>query len=435
MEIAVLFVLILLNGVFAMSELALVSSKEARLKARADAGDGGATAALKLREDPSRLLSAVQIGITLVGIVAGAYGATAIADDLAPHIAAALPKFAEQAQEAASAIVIVLTTYLSLIFGELVPKRVAMAAPETIASLAARPMGLIATLAYPAVALLRFSTEAVLAVIGLDRVKKEEVTGEEILHLVEEGASSGAIRREEQDMIEGVLDLPDRNLRSIMTPRPEVVWIDLEDPPIKIVETIAESGHSRFPVARGDVDEIVGVVQTKDLLTRFSKSGALEVEKAMRRPLYVPETLSVSRLFESFSGTEVRMAIVVDEHGGFVGVVTAADMLGAIAGAAAFSPADRLTPAVRREDGSWIIDGMTPIEDFERLLSVSGFEDAAHYSTVAGLLMHKLQRIPAEGDSVTEGALRFEVIDMDRRRIDKVLVSNVPALEETSPAI
>ena len=435
MEIAVLFVLILLNGLFAMSELALVSSKEARLRARAEAGNGGARSALKLREDPSRLLSAVQIGITLVGVVAGAYGATAIADDLAPIIAGAFPHFAARSNEAALAIVIMLTTYLSLVFGELVPKRIALAAPEAIASLAAKPMGVIATLAYPAVAVLRFSTEAVLTVIGLHRVAKEQVTEEEILHLVEEGASSGAIGREEQDMIEGVLDLPERNLRSIMTPRPDVVWINLEDPPIKIVETIAESGHSRFPVARGDVDEIIGIVQTKDLLTRFAGSGALEIEKAMRKPLYVPETLSVARLFDSFSGTEVRMAVVVDEHGGFVGVVTAADMLGAIAGAAAFSPADRLTPGVRREDGSWIVDGMTPIEDFERLLGVEGFDDAAHYSTVAGLLMHRLQRIPAEGDSVTEGALRFEVIDMDRRRIDKVLVSNVPALEETSPAI
>ncbi len=425
MEIAVLFVLILLNGLFAMSELALVSSKEARLKARAEAGNGGARAALKLREDPSRLLSAVQIGITLVGVVAGAYGATAIAGDLAPLIAEAFPRFERQSNEAAFAIVIVLTTYLSLVFGELVPKRIALAAPEAIASLAAKPMGAIASLAYPAVAVLRFSTEAVLTVIGLHRVKKEEVTEEEILHMVEEGASSGAIGRDEQDMIEGVLELPERNLRSIMTPRPEVVWIDLEDTPIKIVETIAESGHSRFPVARGNVDEIVGVVQTKDLLTRFSKSGALEIEEAMKKPLYVPETLSVSRLFESFAGTDVRMAIVVDEHGGFVGVVTAADIMGAIAGAAAFSPADRLTPAVRREDGSWIIDGMTPIEDFERLLEVEGFDDSSNYSTVAGLLMHKLQRIPKEGDSIVENALRFEVVDMDRRRIDKVIVTPV----------
>jgi putative hemolysin len=423
MEIAVLFVLILLNGVFAMSELALVSSKEARLKARAEAGNGGAKAALKLREDPSRLLSAVQIGITLVGIVAGAYGATAIADDLAPVIAEAFPRFERQSNEAAFAIVIVLTTYLSLVFGELVPKRIAMAAPEAIASLAARPMGFIATLAYPAVAVLRFSTEAALTVIGLARVKKEQVTDEEILHLVEEGAATGAIGREEKHMIEGVLELPDRNLRSIMTPRPDVVWLNLDDSPMKILETISESGHSRFPVARGDIDEIVGIVQTKDILSGFAKSGAIDVEKAMRKPLFLPETLSVARLFDAISGSEVRMAVVLDEHGAFAGIVTAADMLGAIAGAAAFSPLDRLMPAVRREDGSWIIDGMTPIEDFERLLGVRGFDDAAHYSTVAGLILHTLQRIAQTGDHVCIRGWRFEVVDMDGRRIDKLIVA------------
>lgn len=435
MEIAVLFVLILLNGVFAMSELALVSSKEARLKARAEAGNGGARAALRLREDPSRLLSAVQIGITLVGILAGAYGASVFADELAPVLAKAVPAFARYVEEGAFAIVIVLTTYLQLVFGELVPKRIAMAAPEAIASLAARPMGFVATLAYPAVAILRFSTDAILTVIGLSRVKKEEVTDEEIMHLVEEGASSGAIGRDEKEMIEGVLELPDRNLRSIMTPRPEVVWLDLDDPPLKIVETIAESGHSRFPVARGDIDQVTGIVQTKDLLAAFAKSGAVDVEKAMRKPLFLPESLTVSRLFDAISGSEVRMAVVLDEHGAIAGIVTAADMLGAIAGAAAFSPLDRLSPAVRREDGSWIIDGMTPIEDFERLLGIRGYDDTAHYSTIAGLLMHKLQRIPAEGDSVVDGALRFEVIDMDRRRIDKVLVSFPPSTEGDGPEI
>ncbi len=435
MEIAVLFVLILLNGVFAMSELALVSSKEARLKARAEAGNGGARAALRLRADPSRLLSAVQIGITFIGVVAGAYGATAIADDLAPHIARALPRFASRADEAAFAIVIVLTTYLSLVFGELVPKRIAMAAPEAIASLAARPMGLVARLAYPAVAILRFSTEAILTVIGLNRVKKENVTGEEIMHLVEEGASTGAIGRDAQAMIEGVLDLPERNLRSIMTPRPEVVWLDLDDAPEAVVEKIAQSGHSRFPAARGDVDQVAGIVQAKDLLAGIAQTGAVDIEKAMRKPVFVPETLTVARLFTAIASSEVRMALVLDEHGAFVGIVTAADLLGAIAGAAAFSPLDRLAAAVRREDGSWIIDGMTPIEDFERLLDVRGFDDAANYSTIAGLLMHELQRMPAEGDRVAVGNLRFEVIDMDRRRIDKVLVTILASPPDDSPAI
>lgn len=425
MEIAILLALFLTNGLFAMSELSLVSSKPARLKARAEAGDKGARAALALLEDPSRLLSTVQIGITLVGVFAGAFGAAAFSDDLAPVIANAVPRFADRADEAAFAIVVVIITYLSLVIGELVPKRIALAAPEFIASLAARPMQVLAFLAHPAVSLLRLSTEGIIFVLGLSRVKPEEVSEEEILHVVAEGATSGAIGAEEREMIEGVLDLPDRNVRSIMTPRTEVVWIDIESPHSETLAEIAASGHSRFPVARGDADEIIGIVQTKDLLGRISATGAADIEKSMRKPVYVPETLSVATLLDALAHSEVRMAIVVDEHGDFAGIVTAADMLGAIAGAKAFSPADRIEPGVRRADGTWFVDGMTPVEDFERLIGVKGFVDPENYSTVAGLVVHALQRIAQVGDIVTSRNLKFEVADMDGRRIDKVIVSFV----------
>lgn len=425
MEIAILLALFLTNGLFAMSELSLVSSKPARLKARAEAGDKGARAALALLEDPSRLLSTVQIGITLVGVFAGAFGAAAFSDDLAPVIANAVPRFADRADEAAFAIVVVIITYLSLVIGELVPKRIALAAPEFIASLAARPMQVLAFLAHPAVSLLRLSTEGIIFVLGLSRVKPEEVSEEEILHVVAEGATSGAIGAEEREMIEGVLDLPDRNVRSIMTPRTEVVWIDIESPHSETLAEIAASGHSRFPVARGDADEIIGIVQTKDLLGRISATGTADIEKSMRKPVYVPETLSVATLLDALAHSEVRMAIVVDEHGDFAGIVTAADMLGAIAGAKAFSPADRIEPGVRRADGTWFVDGMTPVEDFERLIGVKGFVDPENYSTVAGLVVHALQRIAQVGDIVTSRNLKFEVADMDGRRIDKVIVSFV----------
>ncbi len=425
MEIAILLALFLTNGLFAMSELSLVSSKPARLKARAEAGDKGARAALALLEDPSRLLSTVQIGITLVGVFAGAFGAAAFSDDLAPVIANAVPRFADRADEAAFAIVVVIITYLSLVIGELVPKRIALAAPELIASLAARPMQVLAFLAHPAVSLLRLSTEGIIFVLGLSRVKPEEVSEEEILHVVAEGATSGAIGAEEREMIEGVLDLPDRNVRSIMTPRTEVVWIDIESPHSETLAEIAASGHSRFPVARGDADEIIGIVQTKDLLGRISATGTADIEKSMRKPVYVPETLSVATLLDALAHSEVRMAIVVDEHGDFAGIVTAADMLGAIAGAKAFSPADRIEPGVRRADGTWFVDGMTPVEDFERLIGVKGFVDPENYSTVAGLVVHALQRIAQVGDIVTSRNLKFEVADMDGRRIDKVIVSFV----------
>jgi putative hemolysin len=423
MEIAILLALFLTNGLFAMSELSLLSSKPARLKARVEAGDNGAKAALALLEDPSRLLSSVQIGITLVGVFAGAYGATAFSDDLAPIIAKAVPRFAERADEAAFAIVVVIITYLSLVVGELVPKRIALAAPELIASIAARPMRVIALIAHPAVSLLRLSTEGIITVLGLSRVKPEQVSEEEILHLVAEGATSGAIGAEEREMIEGVLDLPDRNVRSIMTPRTDVVWVDILSPQTETLAEIATSGHSRFPVARGDADEIIGIVQTKDLLGRFATAGSIEIEKTMRKPVYVPETLSVATLLDALAHSEVRMAIVVDEHGDFAGIVTAADMLGAIAGAKAFSPADRIEPGVRRADGSWLIDGMTPVEDFERLLGVKGFVDPENYSTVAGLVVHLLQRIAQAGDVIASRNLKFEVADVDGRRIDKVIVT------------
>lgn len=429
MELAVLLALILTNGLFAMSELALVSSRPARLKSRAEAGDRGAAAALKLLGDPSRLLSTVQIGITMVGVFAGAYGATTLADDLSPLIAKAAPRLAGRADEAAFAIVVVAVTYLSLVIGELVPKRIALAAPEAIASVAARPMRFIAFLAHPAVSFLRLSTEGAVTMLGLSRVKPDQVSEEEILHIVAEGATAGAIGEDEREMIEGVLDLPDRNVRSIMTPRTDVVWIDATAPQAEILAEITASGHSRFPVARGDADEIIGIVQAKDLLGRLATTGVVDVERVMRKPVFVPETLSVASLLDALSHSEVRMAIVLDEHGVFTGAVTAADMLGAIAGAKAFSPADRLEAGVRRADGSWLIDGMTPVEEFERQLNVRGFVDAEDYATVAGLVVHALQRIAQTGDVVTVRGMRFEVADMDGRRIDKLIVAPVEEVD------
>lgn len=435
MEIAILLALLLTNGLFAMSEMALVSSKPARLKSRAAAGDKGAAAALNLLEDPSRLLSTVQIGITLVGVFAGAFGAAAFAGDLAPVIARTFPQFADRADEAAFAIVVVVITYLSLVVGELAPKRLALAAPEAIASVAARPMRVIALLMHPAVMCLRLSTNGVIAALGLSRIRPEQVSEDEILHVIAEGATAGAIDIKEKEMIEGVLDLADRNVRSIMTPRTEVVWIDSHSPDEEILAEIAASGHSRFPVMRAGDEEIIGLVQTKDLLNRYAAEGSINLADTMRKPVFAPETLSVARLLDELSHSEVRMAIIVDEHGDFAGVATSADILGAIAGGAAFSPSDRLSPAVLRADGSWLIDGMMSIEDFERLLGVRGFVDTANYSTVAGLIVQSLQRIGEVGDIVTAGDLKLEVADMDGRRVDKVIVIKENAAGERAADI
>lgn len=424
MEIAVLLVLIVVNGLFAMSELAVVASKPSLLRARAEKGDKGAQAALGLLEDPSRFLSAVQTGITLIGIVAGAYGATAIADDLAPLIAG-IPALADASNEIAFALVISLTTYLSLVVGELVPKRVALSAPEKIASIAARPMRLLAHLAYPAIVVLRGSTDAVLRLLGV-RAKSADVTADEIRALIAEGASTGLFERQEQQMMDAAMNLGDRDVRSIMTQRLQIVSLDLADTREAIVGTIASSGHSRFPVTRGDADNVVGIVQTKELLTRLAADGRIDLAATMRRPRFVPDSLSVVGLLDALSGSEVRMAIVLDEHGALEGIVTAADILGALAGAKAFSPRDGLQPAVQREDGSWIIDGITPLEDFERLVGAPRLNEDAAFSTVAGLVIHELQRLAGVGDHIEKCGYVFEVVDMDGRRIDKLIVRAAP---------
>lgn len=431
MDLLILLALIALNGVFAMSELAVVSARRARLQLMADKGNPGARAALKLQDDPSRFLSTVQIGITLVGIVAGAYGATALAEDVAPVITRLAPGLANHAGFIAFAVVIVFTTYLSLIIGELVPKRIALAAPEAFAALVAPPMALLARIAFPVVFILRGSTNLLLTLLGLGKMRSDGVTEEEIESMIEEGAVSGVIDAEERTMIRGVMRLADRDVRSIMTPRKEIVWLDLNDPAEELLKVVAESGHSRFPVARTDLEDVVCFVQAKDLLVRSGGVRLPEFQEAGHPALFIPETMSVLGALEHMQGAPVQMALVVDELGHVEGVVTAADVLGAIAGSAAFSLADGLDRPQLREDGSWLIDGRMAVEDLEIVLSVSGIAaDDDPFTTVAGLVMHHLQRLPELGDKVSANGWLFEVIDMDGRRIDKLLVARAAARDD-----
>jgi putative hemolysin len=426
LELFVLVVLILLNGVFAMSELAIVSAKKPRLKASAARGNRGAEAALLLLDDPSRMLSTVQIGITLIGIVAGAYGATAIADDLAPVVADTVPTLALWADDIAFGVVIVCTTYLSLILGELVPKRIALSAPETIAGLVAPLMAFLATASGPLVWLLKASTDGLLRVLGLHRTKQSDVTEEEIHSLIEEGHSAGLIEPEEREMIAGVMRLGDRTVRAIMTPRPDIVWLDPNNTQQQNLTLIRESGHSRFPVAESGVDNTIGVVQTKDMLVRCA-GGVLDVRAAMHPPVIVPESLSVLRLLEAMRDNPVRMVFVADEYGVIQGLVTAADLLESIAGDTALSRDESIAAPVQRDDGSWLVDGMMPIDEFERLLDVPGLAERGDYDTVAGLVISLTQRLPKLGDHAERWPLQFEIIDLDGRRIDKILVRRNPS--------
>ena len=350
---------------------------------------------------------------------------------MAPWIVQTFPALEKHAGFIAFGVVIAATTYLSIVIGELVPKRIAITAPEAFASLIAPPMALLAKIVFPVVFILRGSTNLILTVLGLSKVNIEVMTEEEIESVIEEGAASGAIDEDERAMIRSVMRLADRDVRSIMTSRKDVVWLDLDDPPEELLKRIAASHHSRFPVARGDLEHVISVVQTKDLLALSEGKRLPDFETAGHAPLFVPDSMTVLNLLESMQASAVQMALVSDELGHIEGIVTAADVLGAIAGDVAFSAEDGLARPQKREDGSWLLDGRMAIEDAEIALgSDLTPEEDPPYTTVAGLVIHHLQRIPELGDAAVSSGWRFEVIDMDGRRIDKLLVARVPASAE-----
>ena len=353
-----------------------------------------------------------------------AYAATAIADDLAPFIATQFPGVARFANDIAFGIVIVLTTYLSLVLGELVPKRLALAAPETLAGMVAPPMAILANASGPVVWALQTSTEAVLRLLGAHRTKQADVTEEEIHSLIEEGHSAGLIESEEREMITGIMRLGDRTVRAIMTPRLEIVWLDSTKGRDDMLKLIGESGHSRFPVAEGALDNLVGVTQTKELLL-VTAHGGWDLNAAAHPPVIVPESMSVLRLLDTMRDNPVRMLFVADEYGVIQGLVTAADVLESIAGDAALSRDEAIDPPVRREDGSWLLDGMTPIDEFEKLMSLRDLNEEGEFDTLAGFVIHLMQRLPSVGDTAGFRDLRFEIVDMDARRIDKIIVRRV----------
>lgn len=430
MELLILVLLILLNGVFALSEMAIVSSRKPRLQAMADKGNAGAKTALRLLEDPSKMLSTVQIGITGIGVIAGAYGATSLADDLTPWVASLHTALVPHASAIAFGLVILATTFLSLVLGELIPKRIALTAPEGFASIMAPMMAMIEVIASPLVWILRASTESVIRLLGLHHTRQEDVTEEELQSLIVEGERAGVIEEEEREMIQGVMRLGDRSVKAIMTPRTEVIWLDPDTPRDELLKEITDSGHSRFPVANGNADQIVGVVQTKELFAHLARTGTIDLKAVMHQPAFVPETMPVLKLLESMRGNPVRMVIVSDEYGAVQGIVTAADLLESIAGDDALSIEEGLSPPVQRDDGSWLVDGMTPVDEFEQLVGVRGLDEDEGYSTVAGLVMHLLRAVPKTGDKAVRDPLTFEVVDMDGRRIDKVLVSKIEPVDD-----
>lgn len=433
--IAVVLLLVVLNGLFAMTEIAVVTSRKSKLQARAERGDRGARAALKLAENPTHFLSAVQVGITLIGILAGAYGQAAIAGDLDRILEAAFPALAAYTEIFSTLLVVICITYVSLIVGELVPKRLALIFPETIAAKMAAPISSLAVLLHPFVVLLTASTSGILKLMGVKDRDGSDVTQEEVESILAEGTSAGLIEPEEQVMIEEILRLGDRPVRVAMTPRHEVFWVALDDSEAVLREEVRTCPYSRIVVAReNDVDNPLGVVHKKDLLDSLLDNGEFNIEKYVQTPAFVPASSSVLKALEIMKGSRVHMVFVVDEYGAFEGVVTATDLLEMIAGDFNEGHDEPDAYLRQREDGSWLVDGRTDLDELADTLG-EDFGDNESFHTVAGLILHQLSRVPDEGEVLQVGRFEVEVVDMDDRRIDKLIFKQVVKAEDEARAM
>ncbi|MDQ6645510.1 MAG: hemolysin family protein [Chloroflexota bacterium] len=426
LEIIIIILLIIANGVFAMSETAFVSARKVRLQQRANEGDLKAAAALELAKSPNRLLSTVQLGITLIGILAGAFGGATVAQAVAVYIRA-IPWLAPYSDGVALTAVVAGITYLSLVIGELVPKRIALNNPERIAIFMVTPMRTLSTIASPFIHLLSISTEGILRLIGLRPSGEPPITEAEINVLIEEGTQIGTFEAAEQDMIERIFRMGNRRVNSLMTHRPDIVWLEAADTSQEIRQVIRESNYSRFPVCHEGLDNVLGMVHVKDLLLQCMAGQPFDVKAVLQEPLYVIESTSTLKVLESFKKTGKQAALVIQEYGDIQGLITLNDILEAIVGDIS-STGDLDNPqAVQREDGSWLFDGMLPIDEFKDILHIRALPEEASgdYETLAGFVLIELGRVPIATDHFEWGTLRFEVVDMDGRRIDKVLVQPI----------
>jgi putative hemolysin len=425
LEILVVALLIFANSLFAMTEMSIVSSKKVRLQQLVNQGNRRAATALELANSPNRLLSTAQIGITLIGIFAGAFGGAKIAKGLELELDK-LPMFSGRSEGVSLTIVVVLITYFSLVFGELVPKRLAMNNPEIIATSTAMPMQTLAQIMSPVVHLLSMSTELILRMMGIQPSQEPEVTEEEIKVLIEQGTEAGTFEQAEQDLLQRVFRLGDRHVNALMTPRPDIVWLDLDDPIDTNRQKMIKSSHSRLPVCQAGLDNVLGVVQISDLLSRVLAGEPLDLTATLRRPLFVPESTTGFRILELFK-----------QSGVIQGLVTLNDVLVELVGDMPDIDQQEEPMAVQREDGSWLIDGMYSVEDFFELFGIK--QDPRHqrnnYQTLAGLVITHLGRIPTAADHFEWQDFRFEVMDMDGNRVDKVLVMPMPPEESVEAPV
>ncbi|RJR42541.1 MAG: HlyC/CorC family transporter [Desulfobacteraceae bacterium] len=436
-EILIIFLLLVINGIFAMSEMAIVAARKVRLQKETARGNRKARTALDLASSPNQFLSTIQIGITLIGILAGAFGGATISNRLAV-VLSHIPVLAPYRDLISVGVVVLLITYCSLVIGELVPKRVALNNAEGISIIVAGPMKTISIIASPFVHLLSISTDIAvrfLQKLGIRPSHEPPVTEEEVKMLIQQGTQLGVFEEAEQDMIEGVLRLGARRAGSFMTPRSQIAWIDPTDPPETIGQDIMSSPHSVFPVAEGDVENVKGMVHTKDMLVQCLQGRPLEVNALLQEPLFVPETMPALKLLELFKEKGTYVALIVNEYGGIEGLVTHNDLLEGIAGDLALAGTESEPKAVQRDDGSLLVDGLLHIDRLKEFLDIDVLpgEEESQYHTMGGFVVHQLGRIPKTGQSFLWHGFRFEVVDMDWPRVDKVLVTSTPELDKTSP--
>lgn len=431
MDVSLLVFLILLNGAFAMAEMALAASRKARLQVMVESKEAGAEAALDLHENPNKYLSTVQIGITSIGVLNGIVGEAAFAAPLAHWLQHALHVPAAYAGGVATGLVVVIITVVTIIFGELVPKRLGQMFPETVARRVAWPMNALSAATRPLVLLLGAATEAVLRLMGVRAKTSPSVTEEEIAAQLEEGVDAGVIEEQEHQMVRNVFRLDERQIGSMMIPRAEIVWLDASLPMQRLIETMSQRGHSRYPVCRGGLDDVLGVLQAHRLVQPLAQGSEVKLTECLVPPVFVPETLSGMELLEHLRQSDTELVFVVDEYGSVQGIITERDVLEAITGEFAVSTGQDAW-AVQRADGSWLMDGLIPATELKDRLEVKSLpdEDRGRYNTLAGLIMLLLGRVPQVTDEVSFEGWRFEVMDMDGKRIDKVWVSRLPEPKE-----
>ncbi|MBW3623831.1 MAG: hemolysin family protein [Armatimonadetes bacterium] len=429
LELVVIFLLLVANGVFALSEIAIISARKARLQQRAEQGDAGARAALDLAGEPGRFLSAVQIGITLVGIFTGAFGGATLTEKLSAQLKE-VAFLAPYRDSLSLGIVVLGITYFSLVIGELAPKRLALTNPEGFAIRMARPMQVLSRITSPIVYLLDASTAFLMRLFGIQPHAESPVSEDEIRILIRQGTAAGVFDPAEQEIVERVFHVGDLRVESIMVPRVDMESLDLEDPPESNRRKLAEHGHSFYPVHRGNPDRILGVIKTRELMPLCMAGKPLDFETLAFKPLVVPESMRVLKLLELFKQRGQTVAVVIDEYGGTQGLVTSTDVLQAIAGE---MPTEGEEEAfVRREDGSWLVDGSASLGELEEKFGSRALTDAIHggtFVTLGGLVLSQLGRVPSPGDCFTLGGYRFEVVDLDGNRVDKILVTPLQRVE------